>query len=235
MRKRILRIGALGAWAGLFLFLGAQAGQAIDKRKEARQHDRARAAQELKISEVSVEGSSSRAYRVETILDVDVETAAYAAMQILVTPSRAPENQVRRMVRSGGGVYVVYTMIDVPFAADRDILVRVEETREDPLGSRGFVWRATQDADVPPVDGVVRITRSDGFWRFTPLSSGGTRAVYQNHTEIGGSIPGWLLHSMLRDEAEDQIEVLRASIGDVRRASRDVAGAPPAKRDLAPQ
>ena len=235
MRNRVLSIGALGAWTALFLLVSGHSGQAFDKRKEAREQGHGRATRGMKISEIPVEGSSYGAYQIETILNVDVETAVHAAMQVLITPSRAPENQVRRMVRSGGGVFIVYTMIDVPFAADRDVLVRVEKTREEESGSRGFVWRATQSDDVPPVAGIVRITRSEGFWRFTPLSSGATRAVYQNHTEVGGSIPGWLVHSMLRDEAKDQIEVLRASLQELVGTSRDVAGAPATKRDLAPQ
>jgi hypothetical protein len=62
-----------------------------------------------------------------------------------------------------------------------------------------------------------------------------TRVVYQNHTDVGGSIPGWLVQSLLRDEAIDQVETLRTSVRELLRAPLDVAGAPPTEAGRPPQ
>jgi len=228
-------IGTAGALMALLLLTSGTPGLALDKRGEARERSRDRLENEVSISETAVEGSSYRAYRIETTMDVDVQTAADAAMQILITPSRAPENQARTLVRSIQGSYVVYTVIKVPFVADRDVTVRVTQTRDEATGAWGLNWRATPTAGPPPVPGVVRITKSEGYWRFTPLVSGMTRVVYQNHTDVGGSIPGWLVQSLLRDEAIDQVETLRTSVRELLRAPLDVAGAPPTEAGRPPQ
>ena len=218
-------IASAGALIALLLSARATPGFAFDKREEARERSRDSQKNEVAIYETAVEGSSYRAYRIETTMDVDVKTAADAAMQILITPSLAPENQARELVRSDEDGYVVYTVIEVPFVANRDVTVRVTQTRDEGSGAWGLNWRAIPTAGPPPVPGVVRITKSEGYWRFTPLASGTIRVVYQNHTDVGGSIPGWLVRSMLRDEAVDQVETLRASVRELLGASQDVAGA----------
>ena len=219
-------IGNAGAVIALLLLSSGTPGLALDKRGEARDRSRDRASSDVSISETPVDGSAYRAYRIETTMDVDVQTAAEAAMRILITPSLAPENQARQLVRQIEDSYVVYTVIEVPFVADRDVTVRVTQTRDDTTGALGLDWHASPGAGPPPVPGVVRITKSDGFWRFTPMVSGMTQVVYQNHTDVGGSIPGWLVRSMLRDEAIDQVRILRASVRELLGAPQDVAGAP---------
>ncbi len=46
-------------------------------------------------------------------------------------------------------------------------------------------------------EGLLRVERIKGFWQFIPMESGQTKVIYQVHTEPGGSIPAWLLNSIV--------------------------------------
>jgi hypothetical protein len=72
-------------------------------------------------------------------------------------------------------------------------------------------WKATNEGP-PPKDGVIRLNRSEGFWRFTPTPEGNTLAVYVSHTEIAGSIPAWVVNSVMSDTMVQGIEGLRKSL-----------------------
>ena len=181
------------------------------------------------VYEGAIAGSSYPAYRVETTFNEPIETSIEAAMRLLVTPSRAPENQRRTLLSHEGGAYFVHTVIEVPFFSDRDVTVRVEKVESPGSDAVELRWRAVPDHGPPAQVETVRITRSEGSWTFSPLEAGRTRAVYENHTDVGGRLPSWMVGSMLREEAVAQIGTLRESLRDLDLQDRrvDVAGAPP--------
>ena len=186
-------------------------------------------AQAYAVYEGEIAGSSYPAYRVETIFDAPVGHSMEAAIQVLVTPSRAPENQHRTLISEDGGVYLVHTVIEVPFFSDRDVTVRVEQIEDPASKAKELRWRAVSDQGPPPPVKTVRISRSEGSWTFSRLDTGQTRAVYENHTDVGGRLPSWLVSTMLREEAVAQIRSLRESLRDLALQGRrvDVAGGPP--------
>lgn len=77
---------------------------------------------------------------------------------------------------------VVYNRTSVPLVADRDYTVRVIDdsfVRDD--GQVVYVqrWRVANDRGPRERPGVVRVERSEGYWRFEPLDGGArTRATY---------------------------------------------------------
>lgn len=186
--------------------------------------------QAFAVYEAEVEGSSYPAYRVETLLSAPIETSVEAAMQVLVTPSRAPENQRRTLLAYEDGAYYIHTRIEVPFVSDRDVTVRVERFDDPASSAVELRWRAVTDHGPPLPRNTVRIPRSEGSWRFSQVDPAVTRARYENHTDIGGSLPSWMVESMLRDEAVSQIGTLRESLSDVvvRASKMEVADASPA-------
>ncbi len=46
---------------------------------------------------------------------------------------------------------------------------------------------------------LVMITRSSGFYRFTPLADNWTEVIWQQHTEPAGNLPAWLINGLLID------------------------------------
>ena len=68
------------------------------------------------------------------------------------------------------------------------------------------------DEGPPPKRGVVRLQKASGSWEFTPLPDGRTRAVCESHTEIGGSIPSWLVDRVSRNTVVEGLVLLRARL-----------------------
>jgi len=56
---------------------------------------------------------------------------------------------------------------------------------------------------------LIVITRSNGFYKFIPEPGGWTRVIWQQHIEPGGSLPGWLINSLLLDLPFNTLSNLR--------------------------
>jgi len=56
---------------------------------------------------------------------------------------------------------------------------------------------------------LVAITRSNGFYKFIPEADGWTRVIWQQHIEPGGSLPGWVVNSLLLDLPFNTLNNLR--------------------------
>jgi len=163
------------------------------------------------LSQRDLPGSSFPAFRLEATLEVPVAKAA-AAMRSNLRDSRvSPKNMKKTLIREDGDVLVLYSYIDVPLFADRDITTRAEESVDPETGVHRFDWWATDEGPAPK-PGVVRLQKASGSWVFTPLADGRTRAVCESHTEIGGSIPAWLVHSVSRNTAVEELVLLRARL-----------------------
>jgi hypothetical protein len=68
------------------------------------------------------------------------------------------------------------------------------------------------DEGPPPKEGVIRVEKSDGAWHFEPLAGGRTRVTYESHTEIAGSIPAWLVNSLMNQTVVEGFEGLRSKL-----------------------
>lgn len=91
-------------------------------------------------------------------------------------------------------------------AADRDNI------------SRSKIYRSNQEVKIileslpdyiPAKDGVIRIPRSKGFWLFKDLGNGTIQITQQSVTDLGGSIPNWLVNSAIVDAPFDMLTAMR--------------------------
>ena len=109
--------------------------------------------------------------------------------------------------------------------ADRELVLRVEE-RHDPATGIHRIERAEANELLPPADEeVVRLTGAAGFWEFRPDGQGGTKAIHETRTELGGSIPISLGDRLMKSQALESVESLRARIDE--RGPGAVAAGPP--------
>ncbi len=172
-------------------------------------------------------GADSRyqTYKLETTLDAEPGEAVESLLVLMTSAELAPEGQERRVLEQTDDGFLVHTFIDMPMLiADRDVALRV--TREPPGdgGARRVAWTAVADGVPPPKAKVVRIPESTGYWEFVPDGPGRSRAVYVTHSDLGGSIPAWLINSLMRDQVAGDVDRLRRVISDRARA---VGAAPP--------
>ncbi len=113
-------------------------------------------------------------------------------------PDRAPSGQSRRVVARDDDGFTVYTHIDLPtLFSDRDIVTHGVASVDPETGHHRIDWKAIEHDDVPPIDGTIRIDRSAGFWDFVSQGDGSSAAVYETYVDLGGSLPTWLVGSMM--------------------------------------
>ena len=164
------------------------------------------------------QGSDYDAYRLEAVIDAPPAVVVTALIANIADPAAAQPNMEKTIVRDDGDVVVVYSYIDLPLVSDRDVTTRAQRSFDPQTGTYRIEWKATDEGPAPK-PGVVRLEQSTGSWTFAPLEGGRTRAVYESHTEIAGSIPIWLVNSLVTGTVVDGIVSLRAFIlPDIARA-----------------
>jgi len=165
------------------------------------------------------------AFRLETSFAVPPAVAREILVEGMLDEKLAPSGQRRKILERGATGTVVYTFIDLPIIlSDRELAIRVVESEDPATGVQRIEWNEANDV-LPPVDAdVVRLDGASGFWEFRPNGHGGTQAIHETRTELGGSFPAALGDRLMKNQAVDSVESLRARI-DARVAS-DVAAGP---------
>jgi hypothetical protein len=88
--------------------------------------------------------------------------------------------------------YVIYGRTDAPWpVSDRDAVYQ-SKTHVDLVKKTVTIRFWAARGHVPRRDGVVRMTKLRGFYRFTGLSERKTRVIYQVDADPGGLLPTWL-------------------------------------------
>ena len=65
----------------------------------------------------------------------------------------------------------------------------------------------------PVAEGAVRVV-SQGSWVLSPIAGGGTELVYQQHSEIGDSVPRWLISRLMNGQIVDELLSLKRILDD---------------------
>lgn len=148
-------------------------------------------------------------YRLEAVFDAPV-AEMIEALRVKRSDDRYLSKGVQRKILEWEDDHsLTYLRMDVPVVADRDITLRSMQSFDAERGVFRNEWRAANE-EAPPVEkGVVRITRSEGFWEFTPDGDSRTRVVYESFSDPGGHAPGWLINSVLDEKLIQEIVILR--------------------------
>lgn len=100
--------------------------------------------------------------------------------------------ETRVLKRDAAGT-VIYNRMAPPLVDDRDYTIRMFDdsyVRAD--GAVVYVarWRTANDEGPPPREGVVRVDKTEGYWRLDPIDDGKrTNATYFVVASPGGNIP----------------------------------------------
>lgn len=165
-------------------------------------------------------------FRLETAFAVAPAVARKVLLDDMVDPSRAPKGQKRKVLERTANGAVVYTFIDLPLMlADRELVLRVAEFHDPATGVHRIEWAEANELLPPAESDVVRLTGAAGYWEFRPDGEGGTKAIHETRTELGGSIPVALGDRLMKSQAIESVESLRARIAETGPSA--VASGPP--------
>jgi len=144
-----------------------------------------------------VEGSSILEYKGRVTVDAGVEEAVRFFEDDARTPEWFYECTGSWVIREEApGQKTLYFSIHMPWPTkDRDAVFRRVRTTDPATGATQYKTSALPE-DYPKQKGKVRMPYMKGLWIFTPLAGGGTEVTYQEHSEVGGHIPDWLVNRL---------------------------------------
>ena len=164
------------------------------------------------VSKCRPSASEYDAYRLEAVVDAPPALVAGAARAEMADPNSKPDRAEKTVIRADADEVVVYMYANLPLVSDRDAITHARLISDEKAGSYRLAWQATDREGPAPKEGVVRIAESTGGWTFLPLEGGNTRAIYESHSDLAGSIPAWLVNSLMTEAVIDNIARLRARV-----------------------
>ena len=144
-----------------------------------------------------VEGSSILEYKGTVV----VEATLADALRLFEEDVRMPEwfhqcTESRSLKTETPDLKILYSVIHMPWpVTDRDVVFRRARAKDPVTGVVRYETSAVP-YDYPEQPGKVRMPYLKGLWRFTPLANGRTEIYYQQHSEVGGHIPDWLVNKL---------------------------------------
>ncbi|WP_286976542.1 START domain-containing protein [Pseudomonas sp.] len=162
----------------------------------------------IKVYLSEVAGSPYKAYRGVTQIKAEMPKLLALQNDAVGSCKWIHECKSQKLLKQEGDVYWVYSQFNTPWpVTPRDSVMKVTSKK----ASDGTVTRSMQGApnDLPPTDGMVRVSKVDGSWTFTPKASGVVEVVYQVHTEPGGSVPSWLANKFVVEAPFNTLKAYR--------------------------
>ena len=85
-----------------------------------------------------------------------------------------------------------YMVIKAPFPVNNRDTIQRSKLNQDPISKAVTINIEAQPEELAPVDGVVRIPKSRGFWKIIPSDKGKVEITFQLHSDPGGTLPEWV-------------------------------------------
>ena len=171
----------------------------------------------IRVSVRKVEGSSVLEYRATITVNAGLE----AVLRLFGNTGRMPEwfhqcAVARRIKVVTPEDEVLYVLISMPWPVqDRDLAFRRVRSKDPATGSVEY-RSSSLPKFYPEQPGKVRMPFSKGLWRFTPLDAGHTEIYYQQHGEVGGHIPAWLVNQLVVNIPFNSLSRFRQLLSNIR-------------------
>lgn len=162
----------------------------------------------IRVFTIDQPDSSFQAFKAVAVLDVPIENL----MAVMVNPQSCVEwvyNCSESHAFGDGDFHdrYAYSVNDMPWpVTDRDYVIRIrthgnQDNNEIVMDLNAVPNQREEEDDY------VRVDKSDTLYRFIPEGDQ-TRMIWVQHTEPNGSIPGWLVNTLLVDIPIRSIEQL---------------------------
>tara|TARA_B100000214_G_scaffold301192_1_gene231543 strand:+ start:730 stop:1464 length:735 start_codon:yes stop_codon:yes gene_type:complete len=156
-------------------------------------------ADHIRVYTIEQPDSSFKAFKAVAVLDAPIENL----MAVMANPGSCVEwvHNCSESYAFGDGEFhdrFAYSVNDMPWpVTDRDYVLRIRTRGDRASGEIVMDLNAMPDQRAES-SSRVRVDRSDTLYRFTPEGEK-TRMVWVQHTDPNGSLPGWLVNSLLVD------------------------------------
>jgi hypothetical protein len=153
-----------------------------------------------------VPGSSLHEVRATVHSDLPPVTIAAVVWRYDEHDRFVPHLEHAEIVRDAGDERIVYEQLGIPLLKDRDVVLRARrETAPD--GTIDIRTTAIAGEGPPPTSRFIRVQTSAGHWRLAP-AAGGTDVTYDIRTDVGGSVPAWIVNRAQREAVPDLVKAM---------------------------
>jgi hypothetical protein len=115
----------------------------------------------------------------------------------------------------------VYQVSDMPvLVTDRDVVIRDVYSYSNDYKEWTIDVQAVEG--MVPDKGMVRVTESKGTYKMTDLGDGTVKIVWHQHADPGGSLPSWLVNSLIVDLPFNTLENLRELVKEDKYATAKI-------------
>ncbi len=144
-----------------------------------------------------IDGSSILEYKGTVVVDASLDQV----VRLFEEDGRIPEwfhkcSEAKLIKASTPEDKILYFVISMPWPVkDRDVVFRRVRSKDLATGIVEYKSSALPE-DYPKQGGRIRMPYLQAIWRLTPLEGGRTELYYQQHSEVGGHIPAWLVNKL---------------------------------------
>ncbi len=85
-----------------------------------------------------------------------------------------------------------YMVVKAPFPVNNRDTIQHTVLNQDPVTKTVTINLSASPEIIPEVPGTVRVPKSKGVWKFTPLDNNQVEVFFQLHSDPGGSLPEWV-------------------------------------------
>lgn len=146
------------------------------------------------------DGKSIRSFRVEMIVDADLETLARIHFDVENIKRWFWETKESRLLKKvNDKEYYFYQVYNAPLTVpDRDSVIHV--TIEPFTAKRGYMQMNLKAAPefMPEQPGKTRVAAQNYYIKFTPIDKNTTRLESAGYIDPGGIIPAWTINFVQR-------------------------------------
>ncbi len=168
----------------------------------------------IKVYVRSVEGSSFKEYKGETVLKNTTLTKVLDVIFDIENYDKLfPDVSKQKVVKQISKYHNIhYVKISTPWpVSDRDNVSELEATVSEDGKSAKIIVNARPDMVEKNKD-LVRISGGKGHWELKENSDNSVSVVYQYHGNPGGSIPYWLANSFVVSHPFETLENLHKRV-----------------------
>lgn len=92
-----------------------------------------------------------------------------------------------------------YMVVKTPFPVNKRDTIQLTSLSQDTVTKTVTITLTASPEILPEVPGTVRVPKSRGFWKFTPLENNQVEVTFQLHSDPGGSLPEWLANTFVTE------------------------------------
>lgn len=170
-----------------------------------------------------IDGQAIKDLRINTVLNTTLSELVAALEDFSLNQSWVRNTIFSKKVEAISDTHFYFhTATDLPFPAkNRDVVIRYER-QQDPITNvvridyEGYPDKVAKDPDY------VRIPVLTAYYILTPVSPGEINVEYFLRTEIGGSIPNWIINLGISVGPTDTMKALRKVLATGRYADSSV-------------